>query len=630
MNWKRSAGATMALMGVLMTGYAEPWRADVRLVSTLGLATPQVDGMFEPEVWRPAYGVLVELRRMDGPRRSDKKIDVVIRSLVASDRVHFLVQWPDEYPVDAFNPLVWTAKGGRQRYEAHEQADDSVSLIFTTEGSYDRLMALGSECRADRWGWGAGSTNDTQYATDAMLALGRVGRSTGERVYQDPFSSRKMGMQIFSDDGTPAKRDRIPTAFEGEIILPFVPQEPSGSLADVRAAGQWDPAKKKWSVEFARNLSTGYDDDVAFVPGQKYGMIVGLQLVSEDGYRCSYVSQLVEFSIAGGAPQLSVARTAPRPAMSIATPRPATQRVVATVGPGDARIRTTTKIVGQTPKLEVTRMTPPATPPPPPVRVPSHTTSIAPVGARFQATTKAIETASWGQPAGTPPVALPSQLPANVPEPQRPPNPVVPSYEEVVEVKPVAPVLPANARVWSFDDMATGDRPSGFQRQGGRWFVRYDPSAPSSPLVYAQLSRAQTGKTDPGAIYKGRTHTDFSCSVAIRLLPESVAGGGIILRHRDVRNYYALELDAQEDTLKLLLFAAGREAIVGAPVGMEVEPDRWYNLKVECQNDQFTCYVDGQPVLNVMEGTLATGYVGLWARRGTVAYFDDFAIGNSR
>ena len=272
-------------------------------------------------------------------------------------------------------------------------------------------------------------------------------------------------------------------------------------------------------------------------------------------------------------------------------------------------------------KAEASRVTTAVSPP----RVPDQNTAIAPPGAQLRATAVAPGTTPVVEVRTTEtPAALPTHLPARVPDQEAAVEPLEPPEDEEVEiVRPMTPVLPANARSWSFDNMSTGARVTGFQRQGGRWFIRPDASAPSSPHVYAQLSRSKAEKVNPGAVYKGRTHTNFTCAAAIRILPESTAGGGIIFRHRDMYNYYALELDANEGTLKLLLFVSGREAVVGAPVPMDVVPNQWYNLMVECQNDQLTCYVDGQPMMSVMEGSLATGHVGLWARRGTVAYFLD-------
>ena len=46
------------------------------------------------------------------------------------------------------------------------------------------------------------------------------------------------------------------------------PRQPTGSRADVRAKGVW--SNGQWTIEFARKLNTGHDDDVAFTPGDIY------------------------------------------------------------------------------------------------------------------------------------------------------------------------------------------------------------------------------------------------------------------------------------------------------------------------------------------------------------------------
>ena len=43
----------------------------------------------------------------------------------------------------------------------------------------------------------------------------------------------------------------------------YLEVKPSGSASDVRAKGQW--ADGWWTVEFARRLDTGHDDDTSFL-----------------------------------------------------------------------------------------------------------------------------------------------------------------------------------------------------------------------------------------------------------------------------------------------------------------------------------------------------------------------------
>jgi hypothetical protein len=60
----------------------------------------------------------------------------------------------------------------------------------------------------------------------------------------------------------------------GDTIPGFVLQAPSGSFADVRAVGTYDPVKREWTVIFTRALTTGRpDEDVQFdelLSGQTY------------------------------------------------------------------------------------------------------------------------------------------------------------------------------------------------------------------------------------------------------------------------------------------------------------------------------------------------------------------------
>ncbi len=56
------------------------------------------------------------------------------------------------------------------------------------------------------------------------------------------------------------------------MVAQYYPRQPEGSRADIRAKGVW--REGRWTIEWARKLQTGHDDDVAFVPGQSYDFVV--------------------------------------------------------------------------------------------------------------------------------------------------------------------------------------------------------------------------------------------------------------------------------------------------------------------------------------------------------------------
>lgn len=55
---------------------------------------------------------------------------------------------------------------------------------------------------------------------------------------------------------------------EGDILPHPVVQEPSGSVADIRASGVWKGGR--WTLELKRKLNTGNPDDRVLEPGKVY------------------------------------------------------------------------------------------------------------------------------------------------------------------------------------------------------------------------------------------------------------------------------------------------------------------------------------------------------------------------
>ena len=70
------------------------------------------------------------------------------------------------------------------------------------------------------------------------------------------------------DAGEPAYTSKAYPEFIGETAPKFISQQPSGSRADIQAKGQWHEGF--WSVELARPLETGHNDDVQFKPDKTY------------------------------------------------------------------------------------------------------------------------------------------------------------------------------------------------------------------------------------------------------------------------------------------------------------------------------------------------------------------------
>jgi hypothetical protein len=194
--------------------------------------------------------------------------------------------------------------------------------------------------------------------------------------------------------------------------------------------------------------------------------------------------------------------------------------------------------------------------------------------------------------------------------------------------------LPAGkAAIYNFDNAAPGGLPSNFisartgEGAAGAWSVISDDTAPSKPNVLAQTSTDKTDYRFPLAVLNDSLFKDLELSVKFKPVSGSVdEAGGLVFRYRDENNYYVLRANALEDNCNLYHVINGRRRrFAGANV--TVTPRQWHELKVVAAGNQFTCFLDGNQVIQATDDTFKeAGRVGMWTKADSVTYFDDFTV----
>ncbi len=293
--------ASLLLAAVLIAGCDEDtWRSKVRLVSAKTAIAPKVDGIVDVGIWDEAQDATATLAFFMGPdqaRVSMPDMEVYLRAVHTDTHVYILAQWHTSGKADMYSPFVWNG----EYYELEPQADDAIKLMFKTEGSYKRLLDSGSEFRADLWHWGAGCTNPSKYARDAQLILNGSQTNAKAEQYTDSVTGRRLWWWDLDDAGTPAMKVQSPGGRnQGEVLPSYVPQEPSGSAADVQAVGLYDEEQGMWTVEFSRKLTTGQADDVQFDLTKTCTMALSITLGDrEQSQAVEYLSPLMQIAFQG-------------------------------------------------------------------------------------------------------------------------------------------------------------------------------------------------------------------------------------------------------------------------------------------------------------------------------------------
>lgn len=197
----------------------------------------------------------------------------------------------------------------------------------------------------------------------------------------------------------------------------------------------------------------------------------------------------------------------------------------------------------------------------------------------------------------------------------------------------------------NFDSAKPGSAPPGWTvTPNPQWEIVKDPSAPSPPYVFAQISHSASGDAASGA-------ADARCPLAIlnemdvkdgdlsvKLKP--VAGkedraGGLVFRYRDPDDYYVVRANALENSIVVYKVEGGKRtalAVRGArpksySVTHPVPLNQWSVLKVQFQGPKFSVYFNHRRLFEVMDSTFhQSGKVGLWTKADGITYFDDFRI----
>jgi hypothetical protein len=194
----------------------------------------------------------------------------------------------------------------------------------------------------------------------------------------------------------------------------------------------------------------------------------------------------------------------------------------------------------------------------------------------------------------------------------------------------------------NFDSARPGTLPAGWtavMAHAGappKWEVVQDPTAPSPPYVFAQVSNDRDRHRLPLAILNKVNVTDGELSVRLKLVSgHEDRAGGLVWRYRDPENYYLVRADALGNQITLYKMQDGKMTALplkgGSPdsygVAHPVPANQWSVLKVQFRGPLFSVYFNHRRLFQVVDSTFQhPGQVGLSTKDDSVIYFDDFRV----
>jgi hypothetical protein len=250
----RSPSIAAALILGLTAG---PALAGQGLVAAPVATAPSVDGVADDPAWEQAEAIVT--------RDAVTGIDVTLRAVRTAEEVFIVVTFPDDAEDRAHKAMRWDR--AQKRYRTGPEREDTFVLKWGMQGDEpDLSLSADAPYRADVWYWKAHRTDHTGRADDKIQTYSAV-RTAGAK----PLRSRNSGRFFLTrsgDAGEAAYASILHDGFSGDRVPKYGLREPTGSRADIRARGVWRDGT--WTVEFARRLDTGHDDDVRFEPGRSY------------------------------------------------------------------------------------------------------------------------------------------------------------------------------------------------------------------------------------------------------------------------------------------------------------------------------------------------------------------------
>jgi hypothetical protein len=198
----------------------------------------------------------------------------------------------------------------------------------------------------------------------------------------------------------------------------------------------------------------------------------------------------------------------------------------------------------------------------------------------------------------------------------------------------------ANAGIIRFDNCTPAHTPPEWtvsQTHSGsapKWELVRDPSAPSPPCAFAQISADPTAGRFPLAIWQGAELRDGEVSVAFKPVAGAVdQAAGIVWRYRDPNNYYIVRANALENNVVLYKVQDGVRSSI-APKGLPsraygvqhpITKGAWATLAVSFRGSLFTIFLNGERLFEAEDQSFkSSGKTGLWTKADSVIYFDNF------
>ena len=196
-----------------------------------------------------------------------------------------------------------------------------------------------------------------------------------------------------------------------------------------------------------------------------------------------------------------------------------------------------------------------------------------------------------------------------------------PSGEPQELPKPKIKTTPPLFQEWNFSKDQAEANPVGFSSDTigkgseGTWTVQPAPSAPSRPNVVMQKPGCQDASCYHVLLADGSEVEYLDLSVRIKLILGSSTGkGGLVFGAQDSRNFYAVVVTPETNTLEGFLVKDGQLTSLGKE-SVKPTDNEWHSLRIHrksmISHDPVAVHFDKHRILSFSDSTYGEGKVGL-------------------
>ena len=187
-----------------------------------------------------------------------------------------------------------------------------------------------------------------------------------------------------------------------------------------------------------------------------------------------------------------------------------------------------------------------------------------------------------------------------------------------------------HVKILNFDSYQNDTIPQGFSDASTdkthSWIIRLEANAPSKPNVLEKITVNDTEDYHIQLIPDSPTSDTANVTMSFKIVSgEHAKSAGMILRFIDEKHYFVLMADSVNNRLSLCK-QTPEYLICNYDKQVTITPGQWHTMKALISSQGIAGYIDDQLLIRANDHNYVNGAMGMWTKKDTNAYFDDFKV----